>query len=127
MSIRTDIVAKLVAALPATWYVIPAYRAPDAVTAPTVLVYRSQNDRIPTAGTSTRPLITATLTATLVTGIEATEEADDALDDTLDTLALAIEGIPGLIWTTSERIVLEDRWHGWRLTLTTHAKLEPEA
>jgi hypothetical protein len=125
---RAELVAALEAGLPKNDGEEPRYRvlgyarSLDAMPKPTVLAW---------ANTLTRgPGLKAGLVAVeyrvwaLVAG-EDPATVDDDLDPVLDDVLDVIAGIQFIDWTTAERGIYDDHWHGWRVTATATAEYVP--
>lgn len=125
---RAELVAALKAGLPLDDAGEPVYRvlgyarSLDAMPKPTVLAW---------ANTLTRgPALKAGLVSVeyrvwaLVDG-EDPATVDDVLDPVLDDVLDVIAGIQFIDWTTAERGIYDDHWHGWRITAAATAEYVP--
>ena len=92
------------------------FRVPDRVTGPTLLVWPVTVARTRTA-TRTR-FVTTTLEVWILTPHQREDAADDALDPLVTDLVSILEATPLVTWETLDRGVLDDKFHGWRTTVT---------
>lgn len=122
MNVRAAIEDALVAALPDVKVVGYAYE-PDVVTKPTIMLWQSRIEPMPQA-TLDRVFVTVELWA--LVGTDDPAKADDALDDHLSDVITALHAIPWLTWSTAERGVLLDRFHGYRITAQAVAAIITE-
>lgn len=114
MSVRLEVAAALRTDLP-DFLVIGYPRTPDAVTRPTVAVWQ----------TVVRPVgdrWEVELDLWVLTGQEDPATADDVLDDALDAVIDALTKMPGLTWDQAERLVLDDKYQGYKITLRAAAR-----
>lgn len=47
---------------------------------------------------------------------------EDYLDESLDEVLLSIQRIPGLTWSSATRTVFDDKYNGYRITLSAPTK-----
>lgn len=123
---RAELVAALKAGLPMNDGGEPRYRvlgyarSLDAMPKPTVLAWADTLTRGP--GLKGRDLVSVDYRLwALVDGEDATT-VDDSLDPVLDDVLDAVAGIGFIDWTTAERGLYDDRWHGWRITCRAGAE-----
>lgn len=92
----------------------------EAVTRPTVMLWQSLIERSDLLGLD-RVKVTLELWALVAT--EDPARADDALDEHLENVLYALQDLTWLDWTTAERGVLAERFHGYRVTAQAVAKI----
>lgn len=124
MSARTQLATALAGALGDGYVVAARTATPDQIERGTVAV-RVLPATV-TAAPQTRGLL-YTLTVWACTAVEDPAAVDDVLDAALDDLLAALLGMPWLTFDTAERGVLDERWHGYRLTVTCYATITEEA
>lgn len=119
MNVRQALVDALTPELP-TYRLLGYPLDLDAVTRPTVMLWQSRVERLEQIELD-RLLVTVELW--VVTGSEDPSKADDLLDDSLSDVIEALHPITWINWTTAERGVLHDRFHGYRITAQAVAKI----
>lgn len=124
MSTRTQLADALAAALGDGYVVAARTATPDQI-APGAIAVRVLPATVASAP-QTRGL-SYTLTVWACTGQEDPDTVDDVLDAALDDLLAALLDMPWLTFDGAERGVMDDRWHGYRLTVTCYATITEEA
>lgn len=119
MTARTDLIADLKRHLPRGSKVI-GYE-PDSVTEPTHLVFLESITRPDQLGLHRLQI---DFGIWLLVGSENPEKASDQADDALMELLGALQGIDQLWWSSAERGVYDEKWHGYKLTVTKVAQIE---
>lgn len=120
MTPRTRLAADLDQALPSRYVVKARTATPDQIDPRTIAV------RVLPASVAPSPTVRGlayTLTLWAVTGRTDPDEVDDVLDAALDDLLGALLGLHWLTFDTAERGVMDERWHGYRLTVTCYATI----
>jgi hypothetical protein len=95
--------------------VIDHARVLDAITAPVVLLERTQVAKAPNALGGY--WVTFTLHVVVPTVDPSTQ--DDNLDNTLDNVLAALDAIPWLRWSNAIRSVFLDSWPSFQITVET--------
>lgn len=122
MSARTELVALLLAELPAYTdnngaaqsYRVAGSTTLDRLDTRTILLWQTNLDPFAAAG---RDGVKVTLTLRLLTPYADGDAADDDLDDgLLDVLGVLLP-VSWVVWTDAERGVFQE-WHGYKITLT---------
>lgn len=119
MNVREQVAAALSAALPG-YRVLGYPMDPDAVTRPTIMMWTSLIERLEQIDLDR---LKVTVELWVLVASEDPARVDDALDDALDDVIVALHPIPWLTWSTAERGVLTDRFHGYRITAQAVAKI----
>lgn len=119
-SARRLLATALEAGLPYGWQVTGYPTTLDNVTRPTVMVWTS---RLEPSNQIGRDRVMVTLDVWVLTGITAPGQADDALDAQLLAVLAVLHGLEWIDWTSAERGVLEDKYHGYRLSTTAVLKI----
>ncbi len=120
MNVREAVAAALTESLPAGWRVLGYGADLEQVTRPTVMLWQSLIERMPQIGLD---LLKVTVEMWVLVGQESPDAASDALDDALDDVLEALQPLSWVDWTTAERGVLSDRFHGYRITAQAVAKI----
>lgn len=119
MNARTALSEALTDALPG-FRVLGYSQDLDAVTRPTVMVWTSLIERAEQFGLDR---IKVTVELWVLVGNDNPEAANDALDDALEDVLGALQDVDWIDWTTAERGVLFDRFHGYRITALAVAQI----
>lgn len=119
MNIRTTLATALAAALPG-YRVIGYSTSLDAVTRPTIMLWTSLIERFDAFG---HDRLKVTVETWVVVGSEDPEKANDAADEALVDVLGVVQSIPLIEWTSAERGVLFDSFHGYRITATAVAQI----
>lgn len=117
MSLRTEVVAALRTALPA--YRITGLTTLDGVAKPTLLVW--QESLTPTETFS--PRVLARLAVWILVPQSDPGKADDALDAALEDVLGVVQPMDQIGWESAERGVLDETWHGYKLTVVAGGEL----
>lgn len=126
---RAELVAALEAGLPLDDAGEPVYRvlgyarSLDAMPKPTVLAWADTLTRGP--GLKGRNLVAVDYRVWALVAGEDAATVDDDLDPALDAVLDAIAGVQFIDWTTAERGIFDDHWHGWRITCRATAEYIP--
>lgn len=126
---RAELVAALEAGLPKNDGDEPRYRvlgyarSLDAMPKPTVLAWADTLTRGP--GLKGRDLVSVDYRVWALVDGEDVSTVDAALDVALDDVLDVIAGIGFIDWTTAERGIYDDHWHGWRVTCRAGAEYVP--
>lgn len=127
MGLRTDFTDALRAALPPTWKVYgygPMLDNPQHVT----LICRQKRVE-PTKGAPRRYRDAGFTIALVEPGIDPLK-VEDALDNDVETLLDALEALPfpGLQFESAERVLFDNRFHGYdvAVTITTEPSQEQQ-
>lgn len=114
MSLREEVL-ELLHLPPSRFTTSPDARTPDRIDKGKVFVltYRQTVTQSPQIGTRINELQLWILTPKL--NLEK-GGADDDLDRALDEVLDAIDAAPQLTWTTAERTVWDDAWHGYMIS-----------
>ena len=118
MSLRTEVVAALKRELP-TSYAVTGLRTMDSVTKKTLLVYQESVQPVALF----EPRVTARLAVWILVPQTQPGPADDALDDALTDVLGVIHGMGQVAWESAERGVLEESWHGYKVTVVAGGQL----
>jgi len=94
--------------------VIPAPVDLDAVTAPTVVLYREKVEPSPAALGKRL----STLAVWVLDPRQDPRAAEDPLDASLDDVLAALDSDASLAWAEAERGTYADKWPAYRITLT---------
>lgn len=119
MNVRSALADALAGALP-DFRVLGYPLDVDAVTRPTVMLWTSLVERLEQIDLD-RLRVTTELW--VLVGTEDPARVDDALDDALEAVVYALHPIGWVTWSTAERGVLQDRFHGYRITAQAVAKI----
>ncbi len=96
----------------------------EAVTGKLVMAYV---ERIEPTGQIGLNQVRVELGLWLLVGNEDSQTADKTLETALERLLVALQGIPWVEWTSAERGVLQESFHGYKLSLVVReAKIELE-
>ncbi len=118
MSLRTDVVQALKSAL-GSRYAITGLRTVDVVTKRALLVY--QESLTPTEAFA--PTVRAQLAVWILVPQEKPDAADDALDEALEDVLGVVHPMQSLTWTSAERGVFQESWHGYKLTVVAGGQI----
>lgn len=120
MSMRSNAVDQLTAALPNTWTVIDDERALNVITRPTMLVsVRSftPSDFAPLSK------ITVTMALMILSSHTDARAAEDDLDTLIVEALTAVNSLQNLTWTDANKMVHLDRYMGYEITTQATAEL----
>lgn len=121
-SARIVLAAILADTLGASRSVIPAAISPEQVIRPTVLVWQDTVSRgdVINAGVHRAEV---RLTVWLLVGNEDPLRAEDELEALLGDVIDALASVHWCDWTTAERLIYADDYHGYKLALTASATI----
>lgn len=54
----------------------------------------------------------------IITGYRESKEASDHLDGTLDLVLTSIERLPGILWTSADYVIFDEKFQGYKVTVT---------
>lgn len=123
MSARTQVTALLAAKLPPGWNVIKRARVPETLPKPTLLVWGEKVTRMEGGPAKEWVLSDVVLWCLTPDAVVDSDQLEDVLDDQLTVLLDAIEATREFTWQTGERLALDGRWPGWKLTIQTALKI----
>lgn len=114
-SLREYVRDELKKHVPAKWRIIPVQRIPDQITDVTVIIKHTRIERLKAA-----PLgkLENSLVVTIVTPHADIERAEDELDDAVIDLLGALDGHPGLGWSSAEKVSVDEVYLGWDINMT---------
>lgn len=119
MNARTALAEALTTALPG--FLVRGYALElDAVTRPTIMLWQTLVERLEQISLDR---LKVTLELWVLVGAEDPAKADDALDDALGEVIAALHDLDWIDWTSAERGVLLDRFHGYRITAQAVAQI----
>ena len=125
MSVRTDLVDALTAALPVDVYrVTGSPSVPDMIKADTFDVRAWASKFTPGPGSGQ---VQIDLTVWVLTPLQSPGPTDDALDGASDEVMAVLYELPWLSAPTAERGVMDDLWNGWRFEVTAYGQIKLEA
>lgn len=119
MTVRSDVLA-LLNLPPSRFVTSDTARTPDRIGSGKVhvLLYRARVEPAPQHARRSNALELWLLTPKLALEKDG---ADDDLDAALDQVLSAIDVADGLLWTTAERGVWADEWHGYKIDLSVQS------
>ena len=128
MSIRTDLVNALAAALPPEVYrVTGSPSCPDMIVPETFDVRAWASKYTPGPGSGQLQI---DCTVWVLTPLQSPGATDDALDIASDEVMGVLYELPWLSAPTAERGVMDDsdgaRWHGWRFEVSAYGQIKLE-
>ncbi len=117
-----QIIAEAIRAARTDWNVIDTARKVDAISRPTAIVWPTTITRIAQHGVD---WLQTSLEVWIIT---STGTPADKLETTLETLLIqlleVLEPLNEIAWDTAERGVLDETFHGWKVTATTVHQIE---
>lgn len=113
-SARQQLVAALSAQFP-QMRVVGFADLPDAIAKPMICCWADFIER--RADVSSQS-VQVRFEVWLLVGTERIAAAEDALDEHVEAVYRALQEIPWIEFTSGERATLDDRWHGWRFSVT---------
>jgi len=116
MSALTEVIAVLE---PLTWPVLG--RLPDNITGITLAVTVANVEHNPQLPMKCRDW---TLNVLVLSPLQDPEQADLELEDALDQVLDAVDAAQPLRWTTSERVVLDEKYNAHRISVVI--TMQPE-
>jgi hypothetical protein len=128
MSVRTDLVAALVAALPADRYrVTGSPSCPELIEPGTFDLRVWEAKHTPGIASGSVQIDCAVW---VLTPLQSPGPTDDALDDAQGEVMAILYALPWLTAPTAERGVMDDnegpRWHGWRFDCAAFGQIQLE-
>ena len=114
-SVREWLQAQLRSELPEGWKFIPNQRMAATIDRITVVLKHTDIERLPEA-----PLgnLRNTVVLTVADPHEDQVRAENELDDAVLELCTAIDGLPNINWTRASKVLVNDTYLGWDITLT---------
>lgn len=101
--------------LPSSWTVIPAQRFPETIARTTVVLQHARIERLAEAPVGNLRHEVVLSVVSPKTDIAA---AEDDLDDAVTTLLSAIDGHASIGWTQAEKVMHQNTYPAWNVTLT---------
>lgn len=121
MSGRQILAQALGGALPG-WQIVADARALDGVRKPGAIVLFPITRKRPDLARLS--LLQDELGLWVLTAADKPSVIEDDLDDLLEAVIGALEPLDAFVWTEATRGVLDETWHGWRLTVICNYKIE---
>lgn len=115
VSVRDYLKAELTPLLPTGWKFIPNQRMPETISKTTVVLKHTQMERLAEA-----PLgqLRNTVILTVADPHQDQIRAENALDDSVLELVSAIDTLVPINWTAAQKVLVNDTYLGWDITLT---------
>lgn len=104
------------------WNVVETARRLDAISRPTAIVWPTTMTRVEQHGVDWLQTSLEVWIVTSPTTTPATLET--VLEDLAVQLLDVLEAAPEVSWDTAERGVLDETFHGWKVTATTVHRIE---
>lgn len=123
MSARTELATALSAGLPSSYRVVGFNSTLDSVAKPTVMVWQQTLTRPDDFGLQR---VNVTLNLWVLVGQQNSGNADNALDTALEKVLGALQPIDWVEWTTAERGVFAEKFHGYQVTVEAVATIDTE-
>jgi hypothetical protein len=120
-SARKHLADTLSELLPKKWKLIPQQDNFDAITDPVVMLSQT---RISPSAQAPLAVHDVEFEVGIIDPSQVPSIAEDSLDTEVDTLLFALETIPTLAWTGAERVVYDQRYQGWKITIVVTTKKE---
>lgn len=54
----------------------------------------------------------------IITGLRESKEASDHLEGTLDLVLTSLERIPGILWSSADYVIFDEKFQGYKVTVT---------
>lgn len=119
-SARQQLAATLATGLGKGWRVVGYPTELDAVTRPTVMVWTESLEPAEQIG---RDRLRVTLSLWVLSSSQNPATADDDLDARLVDVIAVLHPLAWIAWTSAERGVLADTYHGYRITATAGVQI----
>lgn len=117
-----ELVAAAIGAARPDWNVIATARKIDATSRPTVIVWPTTITRIEQHGVN---WLQTSLEVWVITSTGTpTDKLESALEQLVVQLLEVLEPLHEIAWDTAERGVLDETFHGWKVTVTTVHQIE---
>lgn len=116
---RKQLAGLLTTALPATWRVVAAKRSIDPPVKTTVVVKQLGVDKPPQLPRGAR---TIRFVLTLISRHTDPDKAEDDLDSALPDLLDVLDQVRNLTWTSSDYVLVDDKYLGVDVQVTTATK-----
>jgi len=114
-SVREWLEDQLTPELPEGWRFIPNQRMAATIDRITVVLKHTDIERLPEAPLGT---LRNTVVLTVADPHEDQVRAENELDDAVLELCTAIDGLPNINWTRASKVLVNDTYLGWDITLT---------
>ncbi|WP_349902607.1 hypothetical protein [Parafrigoribacterium humi] len=114
-SLRVWLDEQLTPLLPSGWTLIPNQRMPETITVTTVVLKHLEIERLDAA-----PLgqLRNTVVLTVADAHQNQTTAENELDESVLTLCTALDALKNLNWTGAKKVLVNDTYLGWDITLT---------
>ena len=114
-SLRGALAEHLVPLLPAGWKFIPNQRVPETLNQITVVLKYVSLERLQEAP---KRHLSNRLILTIATPLGDTALAENELDDAVIELTSALDENNRITWTKADKVLVNDRYLGWDISLT---------
>ena len=123
-TVRSDLDALLAPKLPAGWKIIPHQTVPETLHTITVVLKHYKLEKLPEAP---QRHLTNYFTLTVASPLTTVAKAEDDLDDAVLELVTAIDTLASVDWTEATKVLVNDSYIGWDISLTVITQPEKGA
>jgi len=123
-TVRSDLADLLTPKLPADWKIIPNQTVPETLHTVTVVLKHYKLEKLPEAP---QRHLSNSFTLTVASPLTTIAKAEDDLDDAVLELVTTIDTLSSVDWTDATKVLVNDSYIGWDISLTVITQPEKGA